>query len=68
MYYLLGLPHSAQNLPVFSAPQEHFHLPLSAGFGLPHSEQNLPVFSAPQEHFQVLAGAGLGLPHSAKLA
>ena len=53
-------PHSEQNLPLFTAPQEHFQ-PSSAGMGLglPHSGQNFPLTVAPQLHFQ-LSPAGLG--------
>ena len=39
-----GLPHSAQNLPLFTAP--HVHVQPSAagaGFGWPQLPQNLPV-------------------------
>ena len=52
------VPHSMQNLPVFSAPQlGHFHVAGAAGLGVPHSMQNLPVFSAPQlGHFHAPAG------------
>ena len=50
-----GLPHSEQNLPLLTAPQEQTQP--SAGLEAPHSIQNLPVFTAPQEHFQVFAPA-----------
>ena len=46
--YCLGLPHSAQNLPVFSAPQAHFQLSpagLGSGFLLPQLGQKLPVMT-----------------------
>jgi len=52
-------PHSAQNLPLFTAPHEQLQ-PSSEGFGVPHSAQNLPVFSAPHLHFQLPVGAGFG--------
>ena len=51
-------PHSAQNLPLFTAPQEQVQ-PSAAGLGLPHSGQNFPVAVAPQAHCQ-LSAAGLG--------
>ena len=59
-------PQFAQNLPLFSVPHEHLHVPESAGFGFPHSAQNLPVFSAPHEHLHVPDGAGLDLPQFAQ--
>ena len=37
-----GLPHSAQNLPLFTAPHVHVQLS-SAGLGWPQLPQNLPV-------------------------
>ena len=55
-YFGLGLPHSEQNFPAFSAPQVgHFHFP--TGLGLPHSQQKFAVslFSYPQVHFHVTA-------------
>ena len=51
-------PHSAQNFPLFTAPQEQVQ-PSAAGRGLPHSGQNFPVTAAPQVHCQ-LSAAGLG--------
>ena len=53
------VPHSAQNFPLFTAPQEQAQ-PSSAGLGLPHSGQNFPVAIAPQEHFHPPAGLGSG--------
>ena len=51
-------PHSAQNLPLFTAPQLHTQPSgLGSGFFAPHSGQNLPVATAPQAHFQLPAGA-----------
>ena len=52
----LGLPHSAQNLPLFTVPQEQVQPSVSTGLGLPHSGQNLPLTVAPQEHFHALVG------------
>ena len=51
-------PHSAQNFPLFTAPQEQVQ-PSAAGLGLPHSGQNFPVTVAPHSHRQ-LSAAGLG--------
>ena len=55
-----ALPHSEQNLPLFTAPHEHIQ-PLS-GFAFPHSEQNLPVFIAPHAHLQPPASFCFSLP------
>ena len=52
-------PHSGQNLPLFTAPQEQVQLS-SAGFFAPHSGQNLPVAVAPQAHFQAPCCSGSG--------
>ena len=65
----LGLPHSAQNLPLFTAPHEQVQPSVSAGFALPQFAQNLPVFSAPHSHFHEPAagfGRGFALPQSAQ--
>ena len=35
------MPHSEQNLPLFTAPQEQVQPAAAAGLGLPHSGQNL---------------------------
>ena len=51
----MGFPHSEQNFPVFTVPQEQVQLAAGAGCGLPHSEQNFPVFTAPQEQVQPAA-------------
>ena len=51
-------PQFGQNLPLQTAPQEHFQLSAGAGFGCPHSGQNLPLAVAPQLHFQPDAAAG----------
>ena len=50
----LGLPHSAQNLPLFTAPQQTQPSGCAAGFFVPHSGQKLPVAAAPPHcgHFQ----------------
>ena len=50
-------PHSLQNLPWFTAPQEQVQPAAGSGFFAPHSGQNLPVATAPQAHFQLPAGA-----------
>ena len=34
-FYTLGFPHSEQNFPVFTAPQEQVHS--AEGLGVPHS-------------------------------
>ena len=63
----LGLPHSEQNLPLFTAPQLQVQPSAAAGRGLPHSGQNLPVTVAPQLQVQLSAagfGSGFLLPHS----
>ena len=53
-------PHSEQNLPVLTAPQEQVHLP-SSGFFAPHSGQNLPLAEAPHfGHFHVPAAGAVG--------
>ena len=65
----LGLPHSAQNFPLFTAPQEQVQPFVSAGLGFPHSGQNFPVAVAPQEQVQLSPaglGTGLGAPHPAQ--
>lgn len=42
-------PHSVQNLPLFTVPQEQLHPSAGIGLGAPHSVQNFPVFPvAPQ--------------------
>ena len=55
----LAFPHSTQNFPLLTAPQEQVQLPLgAAGFGFPHSGQNFPVAVVPQEaHTQLSAAA-----------
>lgn len=53
----LGLPHSVQNFPRFTAPQLQVQ---PVGRGLPHSVQNLPEFCAPQEQVQEAGAAGVG--------
>ena len=42
-------PHSEQNLPLFTAPQEHVQVFAAAGSGffVPQEEQNLPVDTVP---------------------
>ena len=56
----MGLPHSAQNLPLFTAPQVQVQPSAAvAGLDLPHSGQNFPVAVAPQAHCQ-LSPAGFG--------
>ena len=58
----MGLPHSAQNFPLFTAPQEQVHVSFAAasGFFVPHSGQNFPLAVAPHcGHFQ-LPAAGFG--------
>ena len=62
-----GLPHSAQNLPLFTAPQLHVQpSACTSGFFVPHSGQNFPVAVAPHcGHFQLPAagfGSGFLLP------
>ena len=55
-------PHSGQNLPLLTAPQEHtqpFCAGAASGFFAPHSGQNLPVTTFPQAHCQ-LSAAGFG--------
>jgi hypothetical protein len=66
----LGLPHSVQKFPVFTAPQEQVQLEAAGaafgfsagdpGLGLPHSVQNFPVFTAPQEQVQLAAAWAAG--------
>ena len=54
----LGLPHSAQNLPLFTAPQEQVQpsaAGLGSGFFAPHSGQNLPVAVVPQAQTHAFA-------------
>ena len=54
------MPHSAQNLPLFTAPQVQVQpSAAAAGLGLPHSGQNFPVAGATQAHCQ-LSPAGFG--------
>ena len=54
------MPHSAQNLPLFTAPQVQVQpSAAAAGLGLPHYGQNFPVAVAPQAHCQ-LSPAGFG--------
>lgn len=56
------LPHSAQNLPLFTAPQlqvQPSSAGLSSGFLLPQLAQNLPVLVVPQLQVQ-LPSAGFG--------
>lgn len=50
-------PHSEQNFPWFTAPQEQVQPAAGSGFLAPHSGQNLPVTVAPQLHLQPSAGA-----------
>ena len=52
------LPHSAQNLPLFTAPQlqvQPSSAGLSSGFLLPQLAQNLPVLVVPQLQVQASA-------------
>ena len=58
----LGEPHSAQNLPLLTAPHEHAQHALSIGFDFPQLAQNLPEFDAPQLHVQRFRGCGCGAP------
>ena len=51
------VPHSAQNLPLFSLPQVGQVQPAASGFFAPHSGQNLPVAVLPHCG-QVQAPAG----------
>ena len=55
----LGLPHSEQKRPLFTAPQLQVQPSAAAGRGLPHSGQNFPVTVAPQLQVQ-LSAAGFG--------
>ena len=56
-----GDPQLEQNLPVFSAPQEHFHTFAGAGLGEPQLEQKFPLFLFPQEQVQPLAAVAAAL-------
>ena len=48
-----GAPHSVQNLPLFTVPQEQVQPSAAAsGFFEPHWVQKLPVFTAPQVQVQ----------------
>ena len=52
------VPHSAQNLPLFSLPQVGQVQPSASGFFAPHSGQNLPVAVLPHcGQIQAPAGA-----------
>lgn len=56
----LGLPHSEQKRPLFTAPHLQVQPTCTSGFLAPHSIQNFPVFTAPQLQVQLSADEAAG--------